>query len=59
MKAARAFMAVSLGLLLAPEPMQMVAWAAPAADLRVLRTAGAVQLLLDGMGPNAEVRIGQ
>jgi type IV pilus assembly protein PilQ len=52
-------MAVSLGLLLAPEPMQMVAWAAPAADLRVLRTAGAVQLLLDGMGPNAEVRIGQ
>ena len=59
MNAARAFMAVSLGLLLAPEPMQMVAWAAPAADLRVLRTAGAVQLLLDGMGPNAEVRIGQ
>ena len=59
MKAARAFMAVSLGLLLAPEPMQMLAWAAPAADLRVLRTAGAVQLLLDGMGPNAEVRIGQ
>ncbi|WP_341879008.1 type II and III secretion system protein [Synechococcus sp. UW140] len=52
-------MAVSLGLLLAPEPMQMVAWAAPAADLRVLRTGGAVQLLLDGMGPNAEVRIGQ
>ncbi|WP_353091048.1 type II and III secretion system protein [Synechococcus lacustris] len=52
-------MAVSLGLLLAPEPMQMVAWAAPSADLRVLRTAGAVQLLLDGMGPNAEVRIGQ
>ena len=52
-------MAVSLGLLLATEPMQMVAWAAPAADLRVLRTAGAVQLLLDGMGPNAEVRIGQ
>ncbi|WP_341883739.1 type II and III secretion system protein [Synechococcus sp. UW140] len=59
MNAARAFMAVSLGLLLATEPMQMVAWAAPAADLRVLRTAGAVQLLLDGMGPNAEVRIGQ
>lgn len=59
MNAARAFMAVSLGLLLAPEPMQMLAWAAPAADLRVLRTAGAVQLLLDGMGPNAEVRIGQ
>ena len=59
MNAARAFMAVSLGLLLAPEPMQMVAWAAPAADLRVLRTAGAVQLLLDGMGPNAELRIGQ
>ncbi|WP_273436163.1 general secretion pathway protein GspD, partial [Synechococcus sp. UW140] len=59
MNAARAFMAVSLGLLLAPETMQMVAWAAPAADLRVLRTAGAVQLLLDGMGPNAEVRIGQ
>ncbi len=59
MKAASAFMAVSLGLLLAPEPMQMLAWAAPAADLRVLRTAGAVQLLLDGMGPNAEVRIGQ
>ncbi len=59
MNAARAFMAVSLGLLLAPEPMQMVGWAAPAADLRVLRTAGAVQLLLDGMGPNAEVRIGQ
>ncbi len=59
MNAARAFMAVSLGLLLAPEPMQMVAWAAPAADLRVLRTGGAVQLLLDGMGPNAEVRIGQ
>ena len=59
MKAASAFMAVSLGLLLATEPMQMVAWAAPAADLRVLRTAGAVQLLLDGMGPNAEVRIGQ
>ncbi len=59
MNAARAFMAVSLGLLLAPEPMQMVAWAAPSADLRVLRTAGAVQLLLDGMGPNAEVRIGQ
>ncbi|WP_255097194.1 general secretion pathway protein GspD [Synechococcus lacustris] len=52
-------MAVSLGLLLAPETMQTVAWAAPAADLRVLRTAGAVQLLLDGMGPNAEVRIGQ
>ncbi|WP_255124877.1 type II and III secretion system protein [Synechococcus lacustris] len=52
-------MAVSLGLLLAPEPMQMLAWAAPAADLRVLRTGGAVQLLLDGMGPNAEVRIGQ
>ena len=59
MKAASAFMAVSLGLLLAPEPMQMLAWAAPAADLRVLRTGGAVQLLLDGMGPNAEVRIGQ
>ncbi|NBQ19819.1 MAG: hypothetical protein EBU13_09375 [Synechococcaceae bacterium WB5_2A_257] len=59
MKAAPAFLAVSLGLLLAPEPMQMLAWAAPAADLRVLRTAGAVQLLLDGMGPNAEVRIGQ
>ncbi|MCP9812392.1 general secretion pathway protein GspD [Synechococcus lacustris Maggiore-St4-Slac] len=59
MNAARAFMAVSLGLLLAPETMQTVAWAAPAADLRVLRTAGAVQLLLDGMGPNAEVRIGQ
>ena len=52
-------MAVSLGLLLAPETMQMVAWAAPAADLRVLRTAGAVQLLLDGIGPNSEVRICQ